>query len=283
MPDIEVKGICYGVEETGAGSPLLLLHGFTGSAQSWKHLIPELSKSCRVITIDLPGHGRTSAPTDPKRCAFTRIINDLAFIARELGIESAAWIGYSMGGRTALAVAIEHPWLVSVLILESASPGLDDQLARAERRHHDELLAQAIERDGIPQFIADWEKLPLWASQAPLADEMKTRQRAIRMSNSARGLAGSLRGMGTGSQPSYWDRLPSLERPVLLLAGQEDTKFAQIATEMHAALPNARLEIVPDAGHAIHLERPQRYLQLVSEFLDDTRRTNSHELKEEVA
>ena len=154
MPDIKVKGMCYGVEETGAGAPLVLLHGFTGGAQSWKHLIPELSKSFRVITIDLPGHGRTSAPADPKRCAFTHVINDLAFISRELGIESAAWIGYSMGGRTALAVAIEHPWLVSGLILESASPGLADPSTRADRRRQDDLLAEFIERHGIPQKIA---------------------------------------------------------------------------------------------------------------------------------
>jgi 2-succinyl-6-hydroxy-2,4-cyclohexadiene-1-carboxylate synthase len=125
--------------------------------------------------------------------------------------------------------------------------------------------------------------LPLWASQATLPEELRARQRAIRLSHSACGLAGSLRGMGTGNQPSYWERLPDLDRPALVLAGQDDTKFAQIATQMHAELPQARLEIVPNAGHAIHLERPWHYLDLITGFMDNLQSNDLHLSKEDVA
>jgi len=283
MPDINVGGLRYYVEDTGTGIPLVLLHGFTGSTQSWQHLIPELSKSCRVIAIDLPGHGRTDTPAEPQRFAFMRVIDDLAAVARELAIEGAILAGYSMGGRVALAMAHEHPSLVAGMILESASPGLAAPSARAERRRHDAELADSILRDGIPDFVAKWEKLPLWASQALLPQEVLARQRAIRLANSPHGLAESLRGMGTGSQPSYWEQLPQVCDPTLLLAGALDVKFAHIATGMHAALPNAVLEIFPDAGHAVHLECPQHYLKLVSQFLNDVQRNEFHELKEEGA
>jgi 2-succinyl-6-hydroxy-2,4-cyclohexadiene-1-carboxylate synthase len=283
MPEIELDGLRYYVEECGTGRPLVLLHGFTGSGRSWQPLIPELATRHRVIAIDLPGHGRSGAPADQARIAFSQVIDDLAAVARELGIDRAAWAGYSMGGRVALALAIEHPSLVSALILESASPGLADPAGRTERRLHDEALAASIERDGVPRFVAQWERLPLWASLAALPEEARSLQRDIRLNNSPCGLAGSLRGMGTGSQPSYWERLPGLERPVLLLAGQHDTRFAHIATEMNAALPNAHLEIVPNAGHAIHLEQPRHYLTLATQFMDEVHEYESHVAKEEVA
>lgn len=283
MPDISVDGLRYHVEEIGGGMPLVLLHGFTGSTQSWRYLIPELSNSCRVVAIDLPGHGSSGTSEDFERFEFARVIDDLAVIAQELAIGPAVWTGYSMGGRTALAFAVEHPTLVSGLILESASPGIDAPSTRVDRRKHDALLAESIERDGIPRFVADWEALPLWASQSSLSTEVHSQQRAIRLSNSARGLAGSLRGMGAGSQPSYWDHLCTVDCPVLLIAGEQDPKFVQIATDMDAALPNAHLEIVPDAGHAIHLERPQIYLSLVSQFLEIVKRNAPHAVREEVA
>lgn len=283
MPDITVDGIRYHVEEAGAGTPLVLLHGFTGSTYAWQHLIPDLSTNCRVIAIDLLGHGKSDAPEHSERFAFTRVIDDLAAVMRQLTLTSAVWAGYSMGGRVALALAIEHPALVDGLILESASPGLFASKERAERRYRDEELAATIERDGVPQFVANWERLPLWASQASLPVETLQRQRGVRLGNTERGLARSLRGMGTGSQPSYWERLSDMERPVLVLAGQQDAKFARIATEMQAALPNAELDIIPGAGHAIHLEQPQRYLALVTRFLEHLQNHESHELKEVVA
>jgi 2-succinyl-6-hydroxy-2,4-cyclohexadiene-1-carboxylate synthase len=108
----------------------------------------------------------------------------------------------------------------------------------------------------------------MWDSQAALPEAERERQRQTRLGHSAAGLAASLRATGTGAQPSYWEHLAELEIPTMLIAGERDHKFAQIAGRMHEAIPDARLDVVPDAGHAVHLEQPDWYVQLVTEFLE---------------
>ena len=130
----------------------------------------------------------------------------------------------------------------------------------------DEVLAASIERDGVQAFIDRWEKLPLFASQSSLSLEAQEALHRQRLNNRARGLAQSLRGLGTGVQPSLYARLPALHIPVLLIAGELDTKFMAIARSMAQALPRSQLRIVPGTGHAVHLERPQDFDSLVGNF-----------------
>jgi 2-succinyl-6-hydroxy-2,4-cyclohexadiene-1-carboxylate synthase len=203
----------------------------------------------------------------PRRYAFGTALDDLAMILAELGIERAAWLGYSMGGRLALGMGIRHADLVSALVLESATPGIADVAQRASRRDDDEALACRIERDGVPAFVAEWEQRPLWATQRALSSRVRERQRRLRLLNRPRGLANSLRRMGQGAQPSYWDRLGAVESPALLLAGSEDAKFAGIAADMRALMPRATLSLVPEVGHAVHLESPGFYCDNVLAFL----------------
>src|SRR5262249_26256974 len=128
-------------------------------------------------------------------------------------------------------------------------------------------LAAFIERAGVPAFVDRWEALPLWASQARLPAAVRAAQRAQRLQNRAPGLANSLRGLGTGAQAPLHERLAELPMPVLLIAGALDAKFRALASEMAAALPAAHLALVPDAGHAVHLEQPAVFDRLVAEFL----------------
>ena len=132
---------------------------------------------------------------------------------------------------------------------------------RRQRREQDNNLADFIEREGIAAFVARWEALPLWASQAQLAEEVRVQLRRRRLQNNPVGLANSLRGMGTGRQPSLWGHLAVLDVPVLLLAGELDNKFVAINRKMARLLPRATLQIVPGAGHTVHLERPLLFLQ----------------------
>lgn len=273
MPDLVANGLRLHVSERGSGSPLVLLHGFTGSAASWWPVIDRLAERHRVIALDLIGHGRSAAPRDPARYRFELALDYLAAIAAQLDVDRAAWLGYSMGGRLALGLAAKYPHLVSAMILESASPGIDDASERETRRQSDASLATSIEDDGIPAFVARWERLPLWATQQRLTDVARRRQREIRLRHRPHGLANSLRGMGQGSQPSYWPRLRNIATPTLLIAGERDEKFADLARRMHAAIPNSRLAIVPDAGHAVHLELPDTYAESVISFLETVNRS----------
>jgi 2-succinyl-6-hydroxy-2,4-cyclohexadiene-1-carboxylate synthase len=262
-----LNGARYAFDEAGSGPPLLLLHGFTGSAANWRPLLPAFAAHFRVIAVDLLGHGRSAHPSDPARYRMPLAAADLLALLDALAIERAHLLGYSMGGRLALYTAVRFPQRVASLILESSSPGLATQAERAARRAQDEALADWIEAHGVAAFVARWEQLPLWASQARLPDEQRAALRAQRLQNSPAGLANSLRGLGTGAQPSLWPRLPDLTLPVLLLAGALDAKFVAIGRQMAAVLPRARLEIVPDAGHTLHWERPLAFSRLALDFL----------------
>ncbi len=175
-----------------------------------------------------------------------------------------------MGARLSLALAVHHPDRVRRLVLESGSPGLPTEEERAARRASDEELAAGLERDGIGPFVERWEALPLFAGlrrRLSAAELEAVRER--RLSHDPRLLAAALRGLGTGSLPSFWEALPELDRPVLLLVGVEDAKFVGIAREMARRVPRATLRIVPDAGHTTHLEQGEAWLEAVTEFLSD--------------
>ena len=267
MSIVRVNGIDFQVEDYGSGTPLVLLHGFAGSSASWLPLIRELAGLRRVIAIDIIGHGASSAPEDPSHYVFERAVHDLAEGTAQLGIERAAWLGYSMGGRLALGMAVDHPERVSSLILESATAGIQHAKERLQRMEADHELATRIEEVGIEGFVQEWERLPIWESQRALPAEVLQFQREIRLRNRVVGLAHSLRGMGQGAQPSFWDRLGEIYVPVLLIAGALDRKFVGIAGQMGVRIAGAELAVIPDAGHAVHLERSGEFLEVVRDFL----------------
>jgi 2-succinyl-6-hydroxy-2,4-cyclohexadiene-1-carboxylate synthase len=268
---VQVNSVRLGVELRGearnSAQTLILLHGFTGSAAAWGHQLDTLADyGLRIIALDLLGHGQSDAPDDPQRYTIERCQQDILAGLQELGVSKgqATILGYSMGGRIALYTAFSG--FFCALILESASPGLEDPAEREQRRVSDEALAVSIEGEGVPAFIERWENLPLFASQRTLPFECREALHRQRLQNSATGLAQSLRGIGTGVQPSLYARLPTLHIPVLLIAGALDTKFTAIAQRMGHALPQSQLRIVPAAGHTVHLEQPQLFTSLVGDF-----------------
>ena len=268
---VQVNGIRLGIEQRGEAHKnaptLVMLHGFTGSAAGWRpHLDTLANYGLRIIALDLLGHGQSDAPPDPQRYTIEHCQQDILAAIQNLGIskDQAILLGYSMGGRIALYTAFSG--FFRALILESASPGLADPAEREQRRLSDEALATSIERDGVPAFIDHWENLPLFASQKTLPFKDREALHRQRLQNTAVGLAQSLRGIGAGVQPSLYARLPTLHIPVLLIAGELDTKFTTIARHMHHALPQSQLHIVPAAGHTVHLERPQDFATLIKEF-----------------
>jgi 2-succinyl-6-hydroxy-2,4-cyclohexadiene-1-carboxylate synthase len=277
---LAVNGVTYNVTLAGTGPPLLLLHGFTGSAATWTPHLHALAGRFLTIGVDLLGHGQSDAPADPKRYRMDRTVDDLLAMLDQLATSRAAHLhrtdegrpglrvlGYSMGGRVALHLALAAPERIAALVLESASPGIANQAERTARMATDQELAGAIGRDGITAFVDRWESLPLFASQQRLPDEVRAQLRAQRLANSPVGLANSLRGMGAGAQEPLYDRLPDLSMPVLLIAGALDEKYRVLAQTMAANIPRARAAIVPGAGHAVHLEQPTAFEELVLNFL----------------
>lgn len=233
---------------------VVLVHGFTQSAASWHQSADLLAGGFEVVRMDLPGHG-----------ASDRVRLDFDQTAAAVGDAGGAgiYVGYSMGGRLALRLAIDRPALVKALVLVGASPGLADQRDRAARRHSDEQLAAEIEQIGTRAFLARWLTQPIFAGLQPTAIDLAARQ-----ANSASGLAAALRLLGTGQQEPLWDRLGELAMPVLAVAGGLDSKSILVAGRMAGSIgENARVAVLPGASHAPQLQQPKPFCQMVWRFL----------------
>ena len=264
---VRVNGVAYRVVSAGTGQPLLMLHGFTGSADAWQLVAPPIARHRRVVAVDLLGHGQTDAPNDPARYQMAPAVADLAAVLDHLEHDTVDLLGYSMGGRLALGFALDHPDRVASLILESASAGIADPAEREARRRADDELADFIERDGIAAFVDHWERLPLFATQMRLSKQERTRVREGRLGQRPSGLAHSLRGFGQGVQPPLHDRLASILRPTVLVVGEHDVKFRAIANDLEPRLGWAWCDIAPRTGHAVHLESPHWYTDAVLDHL----------------
>lgn len=260
-------------DEGNGEATVLLLHGFTGSKESWlglrRALVPPCGNPRRVIALDLPGHGGTEIGADPADFSMGRVTEMMEELLDRLDIKSCSLVGYSMGGRLALHFTLDRPGRVERLALESASPGIADPAERAERVATDEALAALLESAGIEAFVERWEALPLFWSLADLPESAKAELRRQRLACSPQGLAVSLRGMGAGVQPWLGDRLGEIRIPVLLIAGSRDAKFTRIGRDLRNTIPDARIEIVEGAGHVPHLERPEEFECVVREFLQE--------------
>lgn len=264
---IQIKNVNYYITINGEGEPLLLLHGFTGDSGTWLPFIPFWKKNYKVITVDIIGHGKTDSPEDVAKFSMRESVDHLKAIIDSLHIAPVHLLGYSMGGRLALAYVNEYPETVKKLILESASPGLKTEMERQQRRIQDEKLGDSILEQGIINFVDKWEKIPLFKSQDRLDSTVKEAIRNQRLANNPIGLANSLKGMGTGAQSSYWSQISKLSIDTLLITGELDRKFDQIAEEMVKSNKKMRHLNVNDAGHAIHVEKPEIFGTIVMEFL----------------
>ena len=236
---------------------VVLVHGFTQTRRSWAPLLPRLAEEHEVLTVDAPAHGGSAAHR-------VGLVEGAQLLGATGG--RAAYVGYSMGGRLALHLAVERPELVDRLVLVGATAGLDTEEERAQRRAADEALAGDLERDGLDAFLARWLANPLFATLPADAAGVEDRKE-----NTVDGLAASLRLTGTGTQEPLWDRLADLTMPVLFVVGELDAKFTALAERMRARWGGeSELAVLAGAGHACHLERPAAFLDVVLPFLHRT-------------
>ena len=238
---------------TSAGR-LVLLHGFTQNGACWSPVDDDLAVDHEVVRVDAPGHGGS---TDVRADLW-----DTARLLVDAG-GPGTYIGYSMGGRMALHAALVVPAAVERLVLVSTAAGSDDDGERAARRAADDALAVHVLEVGVGRFVDEWLAQPLFATLP--SDHA---HRPERLTNTAEGLASSLRMAGTGTQDPLWDRLGELTMPVLVVAGELDAPYRAHAERLVAAIGDgAELTLIPRAGHTVHLEQPEAFVALLRDWL----------------
>jgi 2-succinyl-6-hydroxy-2,4-cyclohexadiene-1-carboxylate synthase len=231
----------------------VFVDGFTQTGDGWSVVRPQPARDRRYAALPVAGSFAQAA---------FALGEQASFLETEHRLERTTFVGYSQGGRLCLQLALDRPEVVHRLVLVSASPGIADPADRAVRAEADERLAREVERDGVNVFLERWLSQPLFASLAPERSGIDDR----RAFNTVEHLTYQLRVLGQGVQPSNWDRLPELQMPVLLIVGELDTKYVDIAHHMADAIADARVEVIGGAGHACHLEQPEAVAHLLSSF-----------------
>jgi len=229
---------------------VVMLHGFTQTGNSWKPIAERIAAAgFHAVVMDLPGHGDSSGV----RADLRRTADMVAAIG---GI--ATYVGYSLGGRVTLHLALMYPHLTVSTVLIGAHAGIADDDERARRREADDAVESRLVEVGIEAFVREWVAQPLFGNLVTTDGEL-----ADRMRNTVEGLASSLRLAGTGAQTSLWPRLREVSAPTLAMAGARDEKFAALAEQIAEAVGEGRKLLVPDADHAAHLQQPDFVVQAI--------------------
>jgi 2-succinyl-6-hydroxy-2,4-cyclohexadiene-1-carboxylate synthase len=266
---LAINGIRYHIKkhQKGVNKPdFLLLHGFMGSGQNFKDALPLLTKFANPVTIDLLGHGETEGADSPERFAVEQQVADLKSLIREIFETPPFLHGYSMGGRLALRYALAYPQTIRGLIIESANYGLEAQNLIKDRKQIDEERAQAIEAD-FSSFVEEWQTLSIFNSGQPEPKKAAKFYESIQEQQNPKQMANSLRGFGTASMESVKAELSTLNLPVLILAGEGDSKYKEIGCEMHELFRQSTLNIIPNAGHRVHRDQPDAFVMAVKNFM----------------
>ena len=257
--------------ESGATDlpPLLFLHGFLGSATDWAGpdgVIEHFHDQFHCIAIDLPGHGRTVVDGSDDYYRMENVTEGLCEVVQSLTGDKCDIVAYSMGGRLALYMAAKYPQFFRRIVLESASPGLENETERHGRLDADRILADRIKREPLEAFLNFWYDQPLFATMKRDSDRLQALMKR-RMENNRAELSRALRGLSIGAQPSLWEKLGEIDCLSLLIAGREDAKFVTIAEAMIARGMKAQVTVVEDCGHNVHFERPEQFVREVQRFL----------------
>lgn len=249
---------------------ILFLHGFMGNIDEFDEAIKLLSDEFSYLTIDLPGHGKTKVLGGDEYYTMPNTAQALINLLDELQINKCFLVGYSMGGRLALYLTLHFPERFSKVLLESASPGLATEAERLERIKRDSQIARKLtrssEKSDFTAFLSNWYNQTIFGY---IKNHPKYKlMLESRLQNQPLELEKSLCFMGTGCQPSLWEKLKESNTPLLLLAGEYDEKFIDTNQKMAALCEVAQLKIIKNAGHNIHFENTQEFVQNIQIFFE---------------
>ena len=244
---------------------IVFLHGFLGAGSDWGEIAAPLAEDYFCVCPDLPGHGANITRDFDAQLSIPQLALELRALCAALSLSAPIVVGYSLGGRVALAAAVRHPEIMQALMLESTSAGLDIEAERQARAATDDARAAVLLADGIAAFMRTWYAAPLFES-LQMRPQLLAKLQAARMCNDARWMSKVVSELSPGRAASVWAELPSVRLRTLLLAGALDVRYTESAQRMCAAMPNAICTVVADAGHNVHLEQPTAYIQALRDY-----------------
>ena len=244
-------------------SPIIFLHGFTGSSNSWSNFLNKINFSS--VAIDLPGHGNNKIKNLTEKYNLNDWEQEFKSTLKIKKLNEVHLCGYSMGGRLALSFAIKYPNLVKSLIIISSTAGIKNINDRKNRIIKDNKLSKEILKN-YKKFINKWENLDFFSKQKSRNYSEYLHQHEIRKNQNPNQLAFILKHLSTGEMPNYWNIISSLKIPTLMICGEEDKKYMEINKKMNFLIKNSKLKVIANSGHAPHIEQPKRLAQIINKF-----------------
>ncbi|KAH7688939.1 isochorismate synthase / 2-succinyl-5-enolpyruvyl-6-hydroxy-3-cyclohexene-1-carboxylate synthase / 2-succinyl-6-hydroxy-2,4-cyclohexadiene-1-carboxylate synthase / O-succinylbenzoate synthase protein [Dioscorea alata] len=283
--DVNTEEFSYSTkfQEVGLGTnnkAVIFLHGFLGTSEDWIPVMRSLSATTRCISIDLPGHGESKLQSKQGFVISLDLVTEILHkLICDVTSGGVILVGYSMGARIALHMALKYKEKIHGAVIISGSPGLRDEAARRVRAAQDDARARNLLTFGLQRFLETWYSGKLWTSlrsHPHFQQILSSRSRH----DDIQTLAKSLSGLSTGRQRSLWEDLKDCSRPLLLIVGETDTKFREISKCMFNEINNSRdvhqveddeplcdMLVVPNSGHAVHLENPLPVINAIRKFI----------------
>ncbi|MBI2152969.1 MAG: alpha/beta fold hydrolase [Candidatus Rokubacteria bacterium] len=256
MSTAVLNGIKLYYEVHGQGTPLVLMHGFAGTAESWKPQIPALSAKYRLILYDARGHWRSESPRSADLYSHDIFADDLRALLDHLDAEATIVGGLSMGGVIALTYYFKHPERVRALILADTGPGFRNPERRAQWTRSREVVARLLEEGGMPAFArSKYAELDYYTAPE------------IMLQHDPTSLAHVNRKVLVIPDSRLIDRLPEIRVPTLVLVGADDTDFLAAAEAMARKIPGAVHVVIPKAGHGANVDQPEAFNHAILDFL----------------
>lgn len=249
---------------------LVFLHGWLGAAQDWRETAAPLSNSYRCLALDLPGHGELGNQAEGTR-SLDEAVDWLNLRLHELSGEGGLiLVGYSLGGRLAVELALREGSPVKGLVLMSSRPGIPEA-GRDSRKRSDQIWSTQIRADW-EGFLGKWYAQPMFNPQKKTPEEYQ----ALIQKRSANHPGHAADTLLHWSPALQQDRMPWLidcPVPLLYIAGSLDKTYAEIAGTLRGKSSDRRVEILEETGHAVHLDNPQVCAAAIEQFLEKNRET----------
>ena len=241
---------------------IVAFHGFMGVGADFEPFVNACGLD--ITAPDLIGHGTFQCADGAQYSLDAQLEYWIGRIPK-----GSILIGYSMGGRLALQFAGRYPEHLSGLVLIGSTPGISDPDQRVNRQKWDKAQAGRIRTLGVEGFYNEWQKLPIIATQQRIESNIGHQMKIRRLAQSIEGLSNSMTHFGTGTMPDCWDELPNLKSPILLMVGEEDSKYRALARQMMTRFPDglAEYEVILGAGHCAHLEAIQESATVLKRWL----------------